>query len=319
MTVLHLACASNFAYAPHCAAMLHSVLAHRGGLDVQIHYLHGPSFPAQAQDALRAMVERNGGSISFFSIPDDRIEQLPSNLHLSREVWYRIYLPSLLPDVDRVLYLDADTIVTDSLEDLWQTDVTGRYVAAVTNVFGTWDLHYPGTLGLPGPSAYFNTGVLLMNLEEMRRDDCTDALRDYAIEHGPALWFCDQDAINVVLGPRRLALHPRWNCTNGLLIFSTSHDVFDADAVAEARRNPAIRHFEGGGANKPWHYLCDHSMRELYFEHRRATPWPHVKLEGVTPRNVLTRLGRGLRRGADRRSARGPDGPSPPDRGGTNR
>jgi hypothetical protein len=70
---------------------------------------------------------------------------------------------------------------------------------------------------------------------------------------------------------------------NSIVSFPWSVDVFGRAAVAEARRDPAIRHFEGPGANKPWHYLCDAPMRGLYFEHRRETPWPDVELEGRTP------------------------------------
>ena len=107
----------------------------------------------------------------------------------------------------------------------------------------------------------------------------------------------DQDALNVVLGERRLALHPRWN----------SHEQPDAPAgrrrACSSRRErggrargPAIRHFEGPGANKPWHRRCAQPCREPYLEHRRETPWPRLRREGVTPLNVLRRLGGAARR-----------------------
>jgi hypothetical protein len=53
--------------------------------------------------------------------------------------------------------------------------------------------------------------------------------------------------------------------------------------------NPAIRHFEGPGPYKPWHYLCDRRWRDLYRHHRGATPWPRVRLQGRSPRNVWRR------------------------------
>jgi hypothetical protein len=296
MSDLHLACASGVDYVPHCAAMLHSVLDHLDGRKVHIHYLHTPDIPGRTIELLTEMIERNGGSISFRAMPDEWIEGLPITQHFNRAMWYRIHLPELLPNVDRVLYLDADIVVLDSIEPLWDTDLRGNCIAAVTNVFAPWDLQYPEKLGIPSPS-YFNTGVLLMDLDQMRRDNCTGALRDYALAHGERLWFCDQDAMNVLLGDRRLPLHPRWNAMNSLFIFPSSLEVFGPDLAEEARHRPAIRHFEGPGANKPWHYLCDHPMRDSYFEHRRQTPWPDVRLEGVTPRNVLTSFSRRTRRG----------------------
>jgi lipopolysaccharide biosynthesis glycosyltransferase len=165
-------------------------------------------------------------------------------------------------------------------------------VGAVTNVFQHNHLHRPAELGLAGPEVYFNAGVLLMNLEEMRRDGRTPALLDYGIENAPRLEWRDQDALNVVLGERRLELHPRWNLMNSVLLFPSAVEVFGSEALEEARTSPAIRHFEGPDANKPWHYLCDGDLRELYLEHRRATPWPRVRREGVTPRNVMRRVRR---------------------------
>ena len=65
--------------------------------------------------------------------------------------------------------------------------------------------------------------------------------------------------------------------------------------MRQARSDPAIRHFEGPSINKPWHYLCDHEMRELYRSLRQRTPWPRVRLEGRTPANLLRRKVRELR------------------------
>jgi lipopolysaccharide biosynthesis glycosyltransferase len=300
---LHVSCAVEGRYLAHGATMLHSVLTQAGEHGVHVHYLHGPELPDDARRRLREMVERDGGTISFLEVPDEDVEGLPVRGFTLKATWYRIFLPELLPDVDRMLYFDADLLVLDSLEPLWETDLTGHYLGAVTNVFEPQYVHRPAELGLAGTEVYFNAGVLLMNLDLMRRDGCTRALKAYGIEHAHELQWRDQDALNVVLGERRLALHPRWNCMNSVLIFPWAADVFGAQAVDEARRNPAIRHFEGPDDNKPWHYLCERGMRELYFEHRSQTPWPRYRLAGVTPRNVAKRLVRDLRRRARRVSA----------------
>jgi lipopolysaccharide biosynthesis glycosyltransferase len=274
MSKLVLGCGSSVEYVPHASAMLHSMLEQSGGLEVEAHYLHGPEMPAEHMRALSDMVARNGGTLVTHEMSNDRIAGLPEMEFIPATMWYRIYLPELLPDVDKILYLDADTIAVDSLGELWATDLTGNYVAGVTNLFEPWNQGYPEALGLPDQKAYFNSGVLLMNLDLMRRDDTTSALRDYALSAPRNLiaWG-DQDALNVVCHEKRVRLHPRWNFMN-----------------------PAIRHFEGPSVNKPWHYLCGREMRELYVGHRRRTPWPKVKREGVTPRNVarLVLNGRGI-------------------------
>lgn len=285
---LHVACTAEANYVAHSAAMLHSVLANSDGLEVSIHYLHGGDLSTRATRRLARMVEANGGRIEFLRIDDRRLDGLPTKGFTRRATWYRIFLPEVLP-ADRVLFLDADTIAVDSLAALWRTELSGHYVGAVTNVWQWNDVGREQRLGLPEGS-YFNAGVLLMNLDLMRADGCSAALLDYGTRHAGELSFRDQDALNVVLGHRRLPLHPRWNCMNSILLFPSSVEVFGADAVAEARRSPAIRHFEGPTVNKPWHLLCERGMREIYFDHRRQTPWPRVRPEGITPVNLVRRL-----------------------------
>lgn len=288
MSALHVACASGPDYAPHAAAMLRSVIEHRGGLEVRGHYLVSPRFPRDVAARIARMVESAGATIEFHPIPDEWIAGLPSHEIFSPAVWYRLFLPGLL-DVDRVLYLDADTIAVDDLSPLWSSPLADHYAAAVPNVWEPWNAHRPSELGLAGPRDYLNSGVLLLNLARLRDDDMTAALLSYGRERAADLRWLDQDALSAVLAGRWLRLHPRWNCMNSILLFDWAADVLGAEAVDEARRSPGIRHFEGRSVNKPWHLLCDRDMRDAYLRHRRGTPWPRVRREGVTPANVMRR------------------------------
>lgn len=289
--MLELACAADRRYLGHSAAMIDSVLAHRGELACRIHFLHGPQLPVAAIERLAEMVAERGGTLQPIEIADERIAGLPTMTEISSAMWYRIYLAELLPDVAKVLYLDVDTLAMRSLAGLWEIELGDSYVGAVTNIFQADHFGRLEHLGLSGPEVYFNSGVLLMNLEALRRDRFADTLRAYALANVERLDWPDQDALNVVLGGRRLPLHPRFNVMNSTLLFESAADVYGAEALAEARREPVIRHFEGPAHSKPWHLLCDRPHRELYFEHRRRTPWPRVRREGVTAAN-LARLAR---------------------------
>ncbi len=283
--MLHVACAVDGAYDVHSAAMLHSVSEHAG--ELHVHYLHGQGFPQRSATLIADMLSFDGARVSFVEIAPEKVAELPVIEMFTAAMWYRIFLPELLPDVARVLYLDVDTIVADSLEPLLQVELDGYYLAAVTNVFMPWHVHRPAELGLEA-DRYFNSGVLLMNLDEMRRGDCTARLRECAVSRAEQLEWPDQDALNLVLGERRLALHPRWNYMNSMRT-SACEELF-GEACDEARAKPAIHHFEGPGLNKPWNYMYEGPGRELYRQHRRATPWPRVRLEDRTLTNVARRL-----------------------------
>lgn len=294
---LHVACAVVGGYLPHAAAMVASLHEHGGEETVVLHLLHDGDLPEDDLAAFGSMVERFGFELRAHVILDEQLDGVPTAGFTGKGSWYRIFLPELVPDADRVLYLDADLLVLDSLAPLRELDLGGAYLAAVTNVFEPWYLDRPGALGLAGPEDYFNAGVLLMDLAAMRRDSSTEELLRYARAHAEQLVWRDQDALNVVLGRGRVALHPRWNCMNAVIELPQGVEAFGAVAVDEARRRPAIRHFEGPSLNKPWHYLADRRMQRLYRRHRAATPWPDVVLEERTRGTRLLRpLPAGLRR-----------------------
>jgi lipopolysaccharide biosynthesis glycosyltransferase len=295
VSVIEVGCAVEGGYLAHSAAMLHSLLDRRDGYGLRVHYLHDGSLPAADLSSLARMVESAGAEIEFAAISDEVTSGLPIEGFTGKVTWYRAFVADLLPAIDRILFLDVDLIATDSLAPLWDTDVSGHYLAAVTNVFQEDHVFRAAEIGLDRPDEYFNAGVMLMNLESIRCDAKTAAIREYGQRHSE-LMFRDQDALNVALSDRRLALHPRWNVMNAMHSLPWAAYAFGAKALEDARAVPAIRHFEGPAGNKPWAHDCWAAQRELYFEHRRQTPWPEIELEGVpsVPKRVARRLRRRL-------------------------
>ena len=294
MSPLHVSVAARGPYLRLSAVTLASALANGEG-PIHVHYLHPPEAPVDDLEALRAMVEAGAGAIDFHAIAPERVAELPTVSEFTSAMWYRILLPELLGDVDRVLYLDVDTLVLDSLRPLAELDLSGHLVAAVSNVFQHNHVGRPRELGIPPEQAYFNSGVLLMNLAEMRSTGAADAIVECAIDRGLDLEWPDQDALNLVLGPSRLAIEPRWNCMNSVMHFDSATEVLGEGPVREARADPAIRHFEGPGANKPWNPGCTDPLRGRWLEHLATTPWPDLRLGDDPSLGLLRRTLRRLR------------------------
>jgi lipopolysaccharide biosynthesis glycosyltransferase len=287
--VIDVALAADEAYAPHAATVFHSILVVNDPETIRVHLLHPPEFSPTAIREIAAMVEGMGGSAAFHAIDGDAVRGLPSMGRISRVMWYRLLLPELLPYVDRVLYLDCDTLVLDRLAPLWQVEMSDSPLAAVSNVFPMDLRQRPQQLGL-GELGYFNSGVLLMNLDLWRARSYGEQISRLAREDPGRLIFPDQDALNIVLGDERVNLHPRWNAQNSVFYFPWAVEVFGEKMVTEARSAPAIVHFEGPAYAKPWHYGSTHPYQQSYLEHRAQTPWPGVRLEGMPLRERLRRL-----------------------------
>lgn len=266
--------------------MLHSLWWHNQSADIRVHFLCGPQPNPRLRQRLTNMARGLGLDLDWVEVPGEMVQGLPRRDYISQVVWYRIFMPQLLPGLDRVLYLDADIIAMASIEPLWATLLGDDYFAAVTNIVPQQYRERACELGLPGPEHYFNAGIVLWNLDLMRRENFTNRVLEYSRKNMTKLLWLEQDTLNALFWNRRLPLHPRWNCQNGIFYNSWGIGLLDPQQMREALKAPALLHFEGGSFAKPWHYLSTHPLRERYFFHRRATPWPLRIPEGVTLKNI---------------------------------
>jgi lipopolysaccharide biosynthesis glycosyltransferase len=284
--MIEIACIADGAYLRHTGAMLHSALSHCHGVPVRVLVLHGAPVSVEDRARLQQVAAEFDASIELLHLDAGRTAHFPSG-YFPRSVWFRVLLPELLPDSDKVLYLDSDLIVIDDLRPLWEINLGDHLLAAVTNPMYPFMPPYPRLkLGIDNPRDYFNSGVLLMNLRQMRAERTTEKLSDFARTNAACSWP-DQDAFNVVCRGRWLALHPRWNMQSTLFELRAEQLPLPPEQVAEALRAPAVIHFIG--PFKPWQYLCHHPYRGTYFEHARQTPWGVPELEGRSLVNAFLR------------------------------
>lgn len=145
----------------------------------------------------------------FVCFTDPQVSQLPLQGSWSEEVYFRLFAPYLLPDIKKVLYLDGDTLVTDSLCDLWDDPVVNQYpIGAVANDVQT---KHKARLSLPDEATYINSGVLLMNLERIRMMYSEKDIWNKLFELRSLLQFPDQDFINIVFQRDLMLLDVRYN------------------------------------------------------------------------------------------------------------
>jgi lipopolysaccharide biosynthesis glycosyltransferase len=279
---------SDRAYLPWTGTTIASCARACVGWRVNVHLLHSPDVGGTEQRQMKSMADGLGVVVDFHPIDEAALEVLPTKGPSlgGRMSWVRVLLPQLLEGVDRVVYLDGDTLVVSSLEPLWNLPLEGAPVAAVANV--TERAMYPHvlSLGLDDPNAYFNAGVLVVDLTRWRDEGASEALVSFVSSRAEGLPWFDQDAMNAVFAGRWKALHPRWNTMNSFWTWDElAADLFGADVVGEARADPAILHFEGPSLCKPWHYLCEHPWRDRYRALLRQTPWA---AEPLVDRTLMT-------------------------------
>lgn len=273
--MIELTTAADANYAPHVGAMLHSAFSATPGEPMRVHFLHRPGFDAAEAGRLQRLCAAHGAQFEAVEVDPAWLEDLPVGGWYVQEAWYRVFMPRILPAVDRVLWLDADTIVRSSLKPLWETPLQGKSLAAVPNAVLHAAADTVARLGIADRRQYFNTGVLLLDLARMRAEESESRLRAAAAAKREWIRFADQDVLNCVYHGNFVRLPLAWNVlTHSYINVPETLRVHGADEFREAMREPRILHFTGRLAKKPWSYRCSHPHRDLYLRHRAAAGWP---------------------------------------------
>jgi lipopolysaccharide biosynthesis glycosyltransferase len=262
---LEVLCACDERYLPHAATMLCSLLKHN---DVsRIHLFHSSiAYPELAK--LKSLVAAYKSDITLYEVTPTELQDLRVDKWASPAVYYRLLAPRILPsNVDKILYLDSDIIVRRSLSDLWNIDLADHALAAVPN----YEDDARKALGLPAGTKYFNSGVLLINLQFWRLNDVAERAVSFAKNNPERVRYWDQDALNATLTGQWIELPPYWNAQ------MDRNRKFKLDIAMD----PAIVHFVTD--DKPWKWSNRHPFKDEYRKYRLETPWRRYRQEG-TPR-----------------------------------
>lgn len=216
-----------------------------------------------------------------------------SNQHISVETYYRFLIQEILPGYDKVLYLDSDLCVLGDVAKLFDTDIEGQLLAAVTDIDFVGNVcgadparmdYARDILGLDDPYGYFQAGVLVLNTGELRKLHSVREWLEMAATGG--FIYDDQDILNAECRGRVVTLAPEWNVMHdcdgrvGKVFSFAPADLYDA--YQDARRHPQIIHY--AGYEKPWtHARCD--FARTYWSYARRTSFYEELLEWI-PRSM---------------------------------
>lgn len=250
--------------------MLHSLCVNDRGNELHFHIIVDDTVTNKQKDELRSVVSVKG-DISFYLINIDDIKEylVVKVENFPVPIYYRLLVAKILPQtIHKVLYLDADIIVRHDLSELWNTPMDNVSVAGVPNQSDCskfWErLDYPEEKG------YFNSGVLLVNLDFIRRYNLTSVFIEY-IKNNPQRLVCpDQDVLNFVLKDSKIMLPVRYNSQEGFYRYPPEKIIGDKKTFESDINNPYIVHFT---KEKPWTYDCNHPLRNLYYYYKSNTIW----------------------------------------------
>lgn len=291
---VHLAAAINKKYLPYFSVMVSSVYRHR---DSERQYVfHVLSAEVTADDLKYAVPYADGSfSVELVDVSDinERFESFDFGPFFGPECVYRLSLGDLLPDVKKIVYLDADLIVLDDISKLFDVDLGKSVLAAVRDIgtagmvsgYAVGESERLSALGINSGLDYFNSGVLIIDIDRMKDRISLADYSQWILQYQPS--YPDQDFLNSVFADSVKYLPMKWN----VLFDSEGIRVKEIASCApngmfheylEARLNPSIFHY--AGPVKPWMESVDGS--DLFWGEARLSPLYEMVLESYISRPV---------------------------------
>lgn len=210
----------------------------------------------------------------------DQFKEVPTSDHFTEAIFHRLLIPQLLSqDLHKAIYLDCDLLVLSDLSMLWNIDIGDKHLLAVqdftikTIAKGVKDYQL---LGIPPDCKYFNSGVLVFNLDKWREFDTSSKIIEYVCKPRKSILFGDQEALNAILWDKWQELEPKWNrqfksdVEEDRKLVDLLTERYGEDASLEIANNPYIIHFIQD--TKPWQYYR-HPKKNLFYEYLDLTAW----------------------------------------------
>lgn len=300
MNKIYIALATDKNYAQHAAVAMVSVLVNsKEPKNIQF-FIIDDNIDNENKNKMRLSVEKFGSSIEFIKVKEKTLDNVFVSGNLTKAAYLRLTIPDILSSaIKKVIYLDCDLLVLDDIRKLWNIDMQSKPVAAAEdygilsssgkcsekNTNLDWKKEY----------SYFNSGVLILDLQEWRRNGYSQKLVDLVLSRN--FRHHDQDALNFLFMKNWCPIPLRWNIIPP--IFNMTFNVminknfFRKSLVA--LQNKGIVHYAGG--YKPWEYSEYKGFNDNYYKYLSLTaykdvimPQPNLKKKNHSIQRQLWRL-----------------------------
>lgn len=282
---LHIALSSDENYLPFLGVTIVSILENNSEFkDITIHILSN-GVESINQEKIINFVESYNRKCIIYDLSNiaERLDGLKVKT-IALSSYSRLFLSEILPEeIDKVLYLDCDSLVLKSFKQLWDTDIKNYIVAGVEDMV---DVQYKTTINLPESTRYINAGMMLLNLKRIRNENWMQKIREFISGFKDEIPHHDQGVINALFYNYTLILHPKYNCmtpfflmnSNELQLLYKLDSYYTEKELSVAIEEPVFIHFTESFITRPWVKKSKHPLAKKYLQYLKKTPWGNFKL-----------------------------------------
>lgn len=259
-------------YTQHAGVVITSFLANNEGNHVI--YIISDYISQDNQKLLSAITSSRECHIHFLFIDNNTTKSFPigkgmANNYVTIATYFRLFITEVLPkSIDKILYLDSDIIINQPIDDLWNCHFENRKCIMALEEMQVLSQEGCKRLKYPTIFSYFNAGVLLLDLHELKNVYSLGKAIDFMNSND--IKFHDQDVLNGLLYDKKQFMELRFNVMDSFLIKNADLPKRYKNQTASLYR-PAIIHFSG--PIKPWHKESKNPYTYKYYEYLKLTPW----------------------------------------------
>ena len=202
--------------------------------------------------------------ITLYILNESYFSSLQTPGHFSSAIYYRIAIPTILFEkIDKILYVDADILCVNNLKELSSVDITHFYLAAVEDL----EMKQSDKLSLGITEKYFNSGVMLINIEKWIKEDIFTQFMELVNKN--VYKYPDQDALNILF-------------KNNVYYLSSKYNHF----TEKDSNNANLIHYVG--ALKPWSMASENN--EMYLQYYNSSPFKNIALQIPNTHKIAKKL-----------------------------
>lgn len=289
----------NSAYVRYLYIMLKSLYIHNKG-NIEL-YVINRDFTQYDKNLIEKLSHEYDNGVHFVSVSSDMVRDLPTYLLqregvvVSIEVFFRILIPDLLPNLDKVLMLDVDLVINKNISPLYNMDLSGYALAASPNMSlqGRVPIQFRDWYSVDRVNwTHYNSGVLLWNLEYIREKYGSRYLYEQARKSTIKASSFEEEVVNTLFGEKEILRvdEGEWNyiVTYVDILNGVFKDELD-ESVEELETNHAIIHYQG---RNPWSGQYMNNGAELWWKYTNLTPFAEqIRSETIKKKkNVLREM-----------------------------
>jgi len=273
-------------YLQHAAVMLRSLLATNAANKCTLFVICDERINTADWNKLEEVYKNSSLQVVKINIDPNLFKGFKLSEHATYANYYRIELANLIPkNINKLLYLDVDIVVNQDLAELYATDIGNYFLAAVEDPIVPQKVK----LGLNQNEPYFNSGVMLINLEAWRNAELNKKLAAFIIENPDKISFWDQDAFNALCIGKWKPLLPKFNFQSVFFTLKNGALTYNYTNVKEGMQQPVIIHYTG--MSKPWKYMDRHPRKSDYYKFLKETPWKDYQPDDKSFANRIRKYG----------------------------